>query len=784
MGLLDKLTAQLPLGKKSETTEYYFALNIGLTEVTAVVWGIYGDKLDILGQASSSYDGTDDLVDQSHQVLDRALGALEIEPTKVLFGVPESWSFDDNLKEPYLKLLRKMLKEFGLGALAYVTTTNALAFFLQKQEGVAPTAILLGVGDYLEATLARSGKVMENRILRRGEHLFDDIEKLLGQFTEVEVLPAKILIYPTKEGEDILKIKDEMMAFPWMQRLSFLHFPKIEVLEGNITTEAVVASGAVEIHPQVDIKRSFTSVVVENSKASQSSSIAPREKEDMGFVKGDIKEHQSERDELEEDQPQPKLKDEEIEEDAQKEAERPIEAYEEEGLEGDSLLAPTPENDFDAPPTPRPQIPGTMTLSRSGAKTASSSLLSLWLKKMEKFIPVSKLVAMIPPIPFGSLGSKLLILPVLVISMAAFYLFLVKASVTVFVEPRVLEQNTEVVADPKETALNEEKKVIPGEVVETTVSGLEKGAATGQKQIGDPAKGKVVLYNLTDGKVSFSQGTVLTSSNNLKFTLDTSVQIASQSSTIGADFVKVTKPGKSDPAGVTASVIGPDGNLPGGSELTLSSYSKSQVVAKVEEALSGGTSKNVTVVTSDDQKKLQAKIIDGLREKAVSELQEKLGGEKKIISEALAVVDGKYSFSKQVNDQASEFSLNATVRFKGTSYSDADLKTIVSKLIKTNAPEGFELNVADMETQADVAKVEKDGRLIFKAKFKAKLLPIFDLAELKNKMKGKSVLEVVEQLKGMESVLGSEIKLIPNLPAPISRLPFLEKNIDITITPK
>ncbi len=66
-----------------------------------------------------------------------------------------------------------------------------------------------------------------------------------------------------------------------------------------------------------------------------------------------------------------------------------------------------------------------------------------------------------------------------------------------------------------------------------------------------------------------------------------------------------------------------------------------------------------------------------------------------------------------MGDQATDFTVNVTVTMKGTAYMDGDLKSIVSKLVKVNVPEGYELDLAKTETQADVSKLEKDGRLVF-----------------------------------------------------------------------
>lgn len=744
MNFLENLAAQLPFGEKSQESQYFFALNIGLSQITAAVWVLFGHNLDILGKACLPYEGNEDLVEKVPKVLDKALGVLEVEPQKVLFGVPDLWNLEDNLKEPYIKLLQKILKEYDLTPLAYVTTTNAIAFTLQKQEGIPPTAILLGIGEYIEVALLRGGKVVDVRNTKRSDHLFVNIEKLLEQFTEIEVLPSKILLFSTREGENLTKLRDDLMSYPWMQKLSFLHFPKIEILDSDVAMESVVIAGAFEIDANIKFKYSFSAKKAVEQHPQKVLSSPPKEDidqkkvakigadDDLGFIKGDIKQQVQGggAENLEED-----------------------ETVEEE------IVLPTRPSVSDDKQIDTPE--------RLSNKIQQAMLLVLGKIKLKKL-----------------LGSKLAILPVAFLMIVLAYFLLVRATVTVFVEPRILEKDTEVIADPKATSLDEAKKIIPAQVIEAAVSGTSKSSATGSKQIGDPARGKVIIYNLTSSKVSFSQGTTMTSADGLKFTLDSSIQIASQSSTIGADFTTVIKPGKSDPVGATAMSIGPEGNLAAGTELSIAGYSKLQVVARVEEALSGGTSKEVKVVTSDDQKKLQTLLIDELRTKAHSEILGKLTGDQKIISEALIVVDGKYNFNKQINDVASEFSLSATIRFKGSAYQDADLRTIISKLVEAGVPDNFQLNLQDSQTQADVVKVEKDGKLIFKAKFRAKLLPKMDTEELKKQIMGRGIDEAVEKLKGLEGVLGAEIRLTPALPAQLSRLPWLERNISITITPK
>ncbi|MBI4036437.1 hypothetical protein HY386_00990 [Candidatus Daviesbacteria bacterium] len=711
MSLLEKLTNFLPFTKTKQQAKHFFALNIGPEKVKAALWSIEDKNLQVVNPVFTKYSSADELLQVADHLLDQTLGDLNVEPEKILFGVPDSWLLDDELKEPYLKLLRNIVKELSLKPMAYVATSHALAHFLESLEGAPTTAILVGIEEsFLSITVVRAGKIDGTKLIKRGDNLGEEIEKALLSFTEVEVLPSKILLYGL-EGLD--KHKSNLLAFPWMSKLSFLHFPKIETLEEDVELTATALAGAVEL--QGDVKYSPSSSMVTITPQKKLSVMEEEEAEERkpptktqnetGFVTGDITKV-PEKEEPEEEKP-------------------PMIVAEDELLE--------------QPHHARFKLP---------------------------FLKLSYLRG----------KNKLLILPAAILILTIFYLLFSQAKVTVFVEPRVLERDSQVTADPNVKTVDEANKIIPGQFTEVQVAGSDKLAATGRKEVGDPAKGTVVIYNKTDSAKTFSSGTALTGSGGLKFTLNSTVNVASQSAIEGGiSFGKAT-------TGVTAVLIGADGNISSGTELSLASFSSSQYSAKAEGNFSGGNSKEVTVVTDSDQKKLLASLAAALRKKAQEELQKSLEG-KKILEEALSEDIIKKSYSKNINDQASEFSLSLTIKYKGIAYSEPDLKLIVSKLIETNVPADFELNLAETETQADVSKLEKD-KLIFLARFKAKLMPKLDIAKIKSQLRGKTPQEVAAILKSYENVLGSDIKLNPSLPAPIARLPLLDRNIHIEVSLK
>lgn len=735
MSLAD-LTAHLPFFKKPPQVEYFFALNIGSEILDVALWAIDTGKLKIVSQTSSEYGGVKDLTEVADKLLDQVLGELPYEPQKILFGVPDSWLQDDNLKDANLKILRSLVKELELTPMAYVATSHALLHFLENQEGAPVTAILVGVGqEEVEVIVSRAGKLDGTKAVKRSDNLGEDVQKGLLMFSEVEVLPSRILIY----GDNLEKHKNQLLSFPWMNKLSFLHLPKIEALEEGVVIRAVSFAGAVEIDSSVKVESLIPPPKSSSLNTFEAEEEQPKRKtkstknEDLGFMAGDVMEGAGES----------------------------MSQSVSESEDSETLTHHDTDTLEDVAPSQSVVVSPDREVTDEG---------------MEERGLAGRLPVSLSSFKLG--GKKFLLAPLLILLLLVLgFLFLVKATVTVYVEPKILEKDTQVTADPKVKSVDEQNKVIPGEVVEVSVSGSDKISTSGKKSVGDPAKGSVTVYNKTNDSKTFSKGVTLQGPNNLKFTLDSSVTIASESAVEGGISY-----GKGS-GSVTAQEIGPDSNLPSGTELSVAGQSSSSFSAKAEGNFSGGTSKEVTVVTDTDQKKLLAQLSASLRIQAQQQLQGKLNG-KKILEEALLEDITKKTYSKNVNDQTGEVSLNLTINYKGTAYSNSDLKVIVSKLVTTEVPGDFELNLAETETQADVSKLEKDGRLIFLARFKAKLVPKLDTSQIKKLILGKTPSQAADQLKSVENILGSDIQIKPPLPAFLQRLPLLEKNIQIEVSLK
>lgn len=731
MSFLDNIFKSLPLPKKSEPVEYFFGLNIAPKAVYGCVWGIRSGKLHVLSSSKTIYESEKDLIEAANYVLDEALADFKPEPNKVLFGVPDDWLADDDLKPEYLRVLKQLVKELDVVPMAYVSSTNAIAHLLARQTGVPLTAVLVHVSDPVTVSVVKAGRIQGTKQIKKGDNLAKDIEKALLTFSDIEVLPSKILVYG---DEKMAKYHEELTSYTWMSQLPFLHLPKIEDLDPGVVVQGVAYAGASEIDPNVHVA---SNNVVEDVKGrkpgkhlleavhhGRNGSPKGSGLEEAGFVAGDIAEEEEVGDEADVDVYGRVV---------------PMRRGEQHKLQGNKPVLPG--------------VPSLPALPKVGMPIGLAGLMG------------------------GSV--KLLVIPVLLVILLGVYVYFQKAQVSVFVDLKPLDKDTMVTVDPKATSVDEGAKIIPGETMSTEISGSNKGTASGKKQIGDAAKGKVVVYNATDKPLVIDKGTTLTDDKGIKFALDSSVQVASKSAS-AAD-----PPTKSGPADATATVIGPDGNIPAGGDLSVGGFSKSDVVAKVDAAFSGGVSKDVTVVTSDDQNKLLAQTLADLKRQAKEELQGKATIDTKVLEESFIEQVSKKTFSKNVGDQATDFNLNLTVRLTGTAFKNEDLMTIVTKLVQVEEQPGYTFDLSKTETQTAVAKVEKDGRLLINAKFKAKLMPKFDTEQLKKDIAFKTTTEAGARLKEFENVIGSNIDYNPEIPIPfLQRLPFLTKNITIEVTTK
>lgn len=721
-----KLTAFLEkiLPLKKEEKEYFLALEIKSQEVKAAVWQKDEEKISLINLGAANFEGDwEEVVKAADEAIIEASGAVSQEKIeKVILGLPQDWTVENKITTSRLNDLKKLCAQLSLKPLGFVVIPEAIVNYLRQLEGVPPTAILIGPEtESFTLTLVKAGKIEGTKVVKKEKEakLSEQIEEVLASFA-VEALPSRVLLY--NGHDDLEKLKENLLSHRWTDKLPFLHLPKIELLEKSFDIRALAMAsgmqmGGIIIQEEMAMEKEPE---IEEDKEEQEEivSVGASEREDLGFVK--------DRDILEDEEEEEKMVVEEEKEVSAETASK--EAFE--------------------------------------AEVFKPSLPSLKFK-----LPGFKL----PSLGFSFFGGvvKPLILAVLVLvfiggaSFAAWW-YLPKAEVKIWVQTKPLEREAEVTLSQS----FEESPDAAGLTIEVEEEASKKSSATGKKTVGDPAKGKTVIYNKTENEKKFPQGTVLIGPDEARFTLDEEVTVASTAA-FSTSFSSVN--GK-----ITAVKIGPEGNLPGDTNLSFKDFPTSSYFAKTDGDLSGGTSKEVSAIAKADQEKLLEELSGELTNKAKKDLQAKLGSEEKLVEDTVVLTVKEKKFDKEVGEEAAELNLTLSATFKALAYNEKEIKERFLKSLEEATPQGYEL--AREETKIEIVGVnKKEKETTLKMVAKTKLLPKLNLEEIRKNIVGKKKTLAEEYLRNLDGVSQVEIIIKFPLPLGLGTLPRLPQNISLEV---
>ena len=348
--------------------------------------------------------------------------------------------------------------------------------------------------------------------------------------------------------------------------------------------------------------------------------------------------------------------------------------------------------------------------------------------------------------------------------LGAAYWYLPKAEVILFVTPKNLEHQFELIAGGKD---------LPADNLETAVSAEKSVPTTGSKLVGDKATGAVSVANNVKTARSLPAGTILTSPSGLKFVLDETITVAS-----GSGDVFNLQPAKAV-AKITAVQIGGDSNLSAGTVFKVGTYAENETAAKNEAAISGGTSRQAKVVAKDDVAKLRSDLTDTLKNLGRDQLTQKVSADQQLITESISLQSTSENFSHKVEEEADNVSLKLSATARGLVVSKSDLQSIVDAQVNPQIPTGYVFDT-DVSQSMTVKKADKNT-VTFQVRVTAQLLPQVDTAQIAKDIAGKYPVRAKEYLQSLPAVGQIDILISPRLPAFIATLPRLSKHITVSV---
>ena len=363
-----------------------------------------------------------------------------------------------------------------------------------------------------------------------------------------------------------------------------------------------------------------------------------------------------------------------------------------------------------------------------------------------------------------------------------FWWFIPTANVKITVDSEVLVKLLNITAVSGQKEIDAQKSTIPAFLLEASESDFQTNPTTGEKEVGDFAKGKVTIYNKTSDDLKIEKGTVVklisTEDESLKYKTTEEAIVNARTEAVGTSEVTYgTKEVE-----VNAYAIGDKYNIKEGQNFEIAGYNTDKLVGKNNARIEGGSSAIVNIVTQSDLNSLKASLEEFIRKKVFNSLTKKTVKGQKLLESSVRTTVNSAIFDKGVGDDASDVTLTMTVTATGLAYSENDLDQIVAELIKDIVPESYRLDEENPEYEVAVSNVSTDSKeLSLQVKLRSHISPKFDEAQIVKNLTGMKIAQAKEYLGSINTVKGYEIIMSPKLPPIIQTMPRRPENITIEI---
>ena len=392
-------------------------------------------------------------------------------------------------------------------------------------------------------------------------------------------------------------------------------------------------------------------------------------------------------------------------------------------------------------------------MTESHRETALTPNRSKWNKLLRFFNRHTKFVA----VGFASgLVTAMLIFWLILPKMATVEIILTLKQETIARDAVITLSSAVETADPQ-------KLLLPATTVDKEVTGSRSADSTGVKLVGDSATGQVELYNKTDNDKIFPVGTQLTIKDQ-KFTLEEEAKVVAAKTEENTDGSGQTKVYGKATVKAKAAEIGEDSNLGSGQDGQVESYDTNQFSVSTTSAFSGGTSREVKVVSKQDRTSLLEELKTELTKIAGQEFASESSDGTYLIPTGVTEITN-YQFDAEVGDEINSLKLDMTLQVEAYSYHSQDLSPLAKEVLAQDLPSGYNFDEDSFQILSSVKSDAKTpvGQVLLEANLSATVVPQVSLDELTNQVAGLSISDAQAQLENQDNIETAQIRVSPSL---------------------
>jgi len=368
---------------------------------------------------------------------------------------------------------------------------------------------------------------------------------------------------------------------------------------------------------------------------------------------------------------------------------------------------------------------------------------------------------------------------VVLLIFSGLYLTLPKAKALVSVVSEPFKSEADITVNKEATAVDSINSLIPGKLISKEEEMDKPFAASGSKNIGAKAKGKITAYNNWDSApIGLPAGTKF-SASGIEFSSTSAVTIPGATVVLQGGQLVITASGTID-VNVEATTVGEESNIKP-SDFVITSLPKvqqSKIYGKSTTAMSGGTNQIVKIVTVKDISDAKASTEKELKEKLTNSIKSEIDTNVKSLDSAVASSIASESVSAKVNDQVDNFNYKMKVKVDALTFSEEDFKTLLIEKAKGKIDQNKEIvsnNNEGVSYEVTGSNIS-NGTISLKGTFDGYIADKIDVDDLKNEIKGKSIRTATTKITAHAGVLSADITTTPNF---LRSIPLLTRRITI-----
>jgi hypothetical protein len=338
-----------------------------------------------------------------------------------------------------------------------------------------------------------------------------------------------------------------------------------------------------------------------------------------------------------------------------------------------------------------------------------------------------------------------------------------KATITVNADTSNSATTLDFTVDTAATELSEEAGTLPAKLAEVSKEDKATSPATGEKNMGEKAKGIITLTNCASGGAKTIPSGTAFSAGSYTFVTTEEVDLG-PAVIIGncrsADFPNLTTPGAIEDVAVVATSAGEAYNL------AARAYQSSvNGVSAYGSDMTGGSTKIVKIVSADDIQKAKDQLKGAATADATKELQSKLQEQNlQALPETLTTSEAAVKVSTAVDAEATEVTVTQTVTYRMLGVQNEQLATLLNAKIKAafedNAQKNIRSNGLDKATYSLKQKVS-DTKQVISLQTIAVLGTTFDTDTIKKDVVGKKRDEIEKMLETRDGVKSVSVEYSP-----------------------